>query len=263
MTDQTSNRPLAVVTGGSSGIGLELAKLFAADGYDLVIAAEDEAKLQTAKSEIGSATTVETVAGDLATEEGVQNLYSALKGRPVDALAANAGRGLGHAFLDQEWTDIRKVIDTNVTGTTQLLHLVGKDMRARGRGRILITSSIASQMPGTFNAVYNGTKAYDQSLSFAIRNELKDSGVTVTALLPGPVETNFFHEADMDDTKVGQSKKADPADVAKTGYDAMMKGEGDVTDGLMNKLQVAMARLSPDTALAEMHRKQAEPGSGS
>jgi short-subunit dehydrogenase len=139
-------------------------------------------------------------------------------------LLANAGRGLGKAFLDQRWPDIRHVIDTNVTGTLYLLHKIGRDMRTRGRGRVLITGSIAGFMPGTFQAVYNGTKALLDSFSFALRAELKVSGVTVTCLMPGATETEFFERADMLDTKVGQSKKDDPADVAKVGYDAMMRG---------------------------------------
>lgn len=253
-----TTRPLAVVTGGSSGIGLELAKLFAADDYDLVIASDD-GKLDQAKAEIGGR--VETLHVDLSTEEGVDRLYDKLAGRPVSALAANAGHGLGHAFLDQDWKEARGVIDTNVTGTCYLIHRVGRDMRQRGEGRILITSSIASQIPGTFHAVYNASKAFVQSFSFALRNELKDSGVVVTALLPGVTDTDFFERADLMDTKVGQtSHKADPADVAKTGYQALMKGEGDATHGADNKAQVAMARITPDTALAEQHRKMAEPG---
>ena len=259
MSDQSSARPLAVVTGGSSGIGLELAKLFGRDGYDLLIASDD-GRLDQARAEIGGR--VETVEADLATREGVDALYAALEGRPVAALAANAGHGLGHAFLDQEWKDVVHVIDTNVTGTLDLIQRVGRDMRARGEGRILITSSIASQIPGAFNAVYNASKAFIQSFSFALRNELKDTGVTVTALLPGATETEFFDRAGLDDTKVGQAKKDDPADVARDGYEALMKGEGDVTSGLKNKLQVAAARLAPDTALAEQHRGMAEPGSG-
>ncbi len=256
-----NTRPLAVVTGGSKGIGFELAKQFAENGFDLVIAAEDAGALGEAQQALqASGAQVETVAADLSTNQGVQTLYDQLRGRPVDALAANAGVGLGRSFLDQSFEDVLRVINTNVVGTTQLLQLVGKDMREAGRGRILITSSIASQMPGAFEAVYNATKAYLQSLSFALRNELKDTGVTVTALLPGPTETDFFHRADLDDTRVGQSKKADAADVAKDGFEALMKGEGDVTSGFMNKVQVAIAKLSPDTALAETHRKMSEPG---
>jgi len=135
-------------------------------------------------------------------------------------------------------------------------------MRARGSGRILITGSIAGFIPGTFTAVYNGTKAFIDSFSFALRNELKDSGVTVTCLMPGATETEFFERAGMMDTKVGQAEKDDAAQVAKTGFDAMMRGDGDVVSGWKNKLQAAVAAVTPSGALAEMHRKQAEPGSG-
>jgi short-subunit dehydrogenase len=149
-----------------------------------------------------------------------------------------------------------------VTGTIYLEHRVGKDMRARKSGRILFTGSIAGFMPGTFQAVYNATKAFIDSFSFALRAELKDSGVTVTCLMPGATETDFFERADMLDTKVGQSKKDDPADVAKVGYDAMMAGDGDVVSGWQNKLRSAIALVTPSGVLAEMHRNMAEPGSG-
>jgi uncharacterized protein len=135
-------------------------------------------------------------------------------------------------------------------------------MRSRGKGRILITGSIAGFMPGTYQAVYNGTKAFLDSFSFALRKELEDSGVTVTCLMPGATETDFFERADMLDTKVGQGRKDDPADVAKTGFDAMMRGDGDVVSGWMNKLRSAIALVTPSSVLAEMHRKMAEPGSG-
>ena len=187
--------------------------------------------------------------------------WSRRRGRPVDALLANAGHGLGKAFLDQDFAEARHVIDTNITGTVYLLHRFGRAMRARGQGRILITGSIAGFMPGSFQAVYNGTKAFIDSFSFALRNELKGSGVTVSCLMPGPTDTEFFARADMLDTKVGADSKDDPADVAKAGFTAMMKGEGDVVAGLENKLQVAAAHLTPDTVLAEQHRKLAEPGS--
>jgi short-subunit dehydrogenase len=261
MADQTT-RPLAVVTGASTGIGLELAKVCATNGFDLIIAA-DEPEIERAASEVrplGAA--VEAVQADLATMEGVDKLYAAIKGRPVAALLANAGRGLGKGFLDQDFTEVRRVIDTNVTGTLYLLQKVGRDMRARGEGRILITGSIAGFAPGTYQAVYNGTKAMLDSFSFALRHEVKDSGVTVTCLMPGATETDFFERADMLDTKVGQAKKDDPADVAKTGFDAMMKGEGDVVSGWMNKLQTAIASITPSGVLARAHQGMAEPGSG-
>ena len=258
----TASKKFAVVTGGSSGIGLQLAKQFLSNDFDVLIAADVDVD-QAAGELRGGGGAVDAMTVDLSTLDGVQALYQRIKqgGRKVDALAANAGIGLGKSFFDQDREDWVKVIDTNVVGTLDLLQLVGRDMRADGHGRILITSSIASQMPGAFNAVYNATKAFLQSFSFAIRNELKDSGVTVTALLPGPTETDFFERGDLGDTKVGASKKDDPAAVAKTGFDALMAGEGDVVYGLKNKLQAAAAKFIPDDRLAESHRGMSEPGS--
>lgn len=256
----SQERLFAVVTGASTGIGLELAKLCADKGYDLLIAA-DESLDQAVADLTARGAAVQAVRADLATRKGVEDLYTAVGGRPVDALFANAGRGLGHAFLDQEFDDIRHVIDTNVTGTLLLIHRVGKDMRARGQGRILITGSIAGLMPGTYQAVYNGTKALLDSFAFALRAELKDTGVTVTCLMPGATETEFFDRADMLDTKVGAGKKQPASEVAKAGFDAMMKGEGDVVAGWSNKLRAAIANVLPSGMMAEQHRKMAAPGS--
>jgi uncharacterized protein len=255
-------RPLAIVTGASSGIGYELAKLCAENGFDLLIAADQPEIDRAAREFQRLGVQVESVQADLSTIQGVDQLYAAANGRPVDALLANAGHGLGHGFLDQDFEEARHVIDTNITGTIYLIHKVGRDMRDRGQGRILITGSIAGFMPGTFQAVYNGTKAFIDSFSFAIRNELKETGVTVTCLMPGATETEFFERADMLDTKVGQQEKDDPADVAKDGFEAMMKGEGDVVSGWKNKLQSTVANVTPASILAEQHRKMAEPGSG-
>ena len=258
-----AHRNLAVVTGASSGIGLELARLAADNAYDLVIAADDS--LDAVADELrGSGSEVETVVGDLSTIEGVDRLCAAVRsgGRVPELLMANAGHGLGHAFFDQPVADWRHVIDTNITGTIYLIQQLGPEMCAQGSGRILITGSIAGFIPGTFQAVYNGTKAFIDSFSFALRNEVKDSGVTVTCLMPGPTETNFFRRADLMDTKVGQQEKDDPAFVARVGFDAMMNGEGDVVAGWKNKLQSAMANITPAGLLAEQHRRMAEPGSG-
>jgi short-subunit dehydrogenase len=255
-------RPLAVVTGASSGIGYELAKLSAEDGFDLVIAADLPEIVEAAQALRQSGVRVEHLQVDLSTMEGVDQLLTLIGGRPVDALMANAGHGLGGAFLDQPVDQWRHVVETNVTGTVYLVQQVARPMVERGQGRILFTGSIAGLMPGTFQAVYNGTKAFIDSFAWALRNELKDTGVTVSALLPGATDTNFFHRAEMDDTKVGQGKKDDPADVAKTGYEAMMKGEGDVVHGLKNKVQAAMGAVTPESVKAEQHRKMAEPGSG-
>ncbi|HVF88131.1 MAG TPA: SDR family NAD(P)-dependent oxidoreductase [Pyrinomonadaceae bacterium] len=257
-----NTRQLAVVTGASAGIGYELAKICAENGYDLVIAADQPEINKAAEDFRALGAAVDSVEADLATLEGVDKLYAATKGRQVDALLANAGHGLGHAFLDQNFDEVRHVIDTNITGTIYLLQKVGKDMRARGQGRILITGSIAGFMPGTYQAVYNGSKAFIDSFSFALRAELKDTGVTVTCLMPGATETEFFERAGMEDTKVGQSEKDDPADVARTGFDAMMRGDGDIVSGWKNKLQSAIASVTPAGVLAEQHRKMAEPGSG-
>jgi short-subunit dehydrogenase len=263
MTD-SQLRPLAIVTGASSGIGYELAKLFAQNGYDLLIASDEPSIVEAARAFECLGANVQSLQADLGTKEGVEQLYDTAKslGRPVDAVAANAGQGLGHAFLDQDFERIVQVVETNVTGTLKLLHLVGRDMRDRGQGRILLTGSIAGLMPGSFQAVYNGTKAFIDSFAWALRNELKDTGVTVTCLMPGATDTNFFHRAGMDDTKVGAGKKDDPADVAKTGFDALMRGEGDVVHGLKNKVQAAIAAVTPQSRLAETHRGMAEPGSG-
>jgi uncharacterized protein len=255
-----SARPLALVTGASSGIGLELAKQCAAHGFDLLIAA-DEPQIDQAKAMLeGYAGLVEAVVADLATPEGVDKLLAAVRDRPVDALLANAGRGLGRAFLDQDFDEVRRVIDTNVTGTVYLIHKVGNEMRARGHGRILITGSIAGFMPGTYQAVYNGTKAFLDLFSYAIRAELAGSGVTVTCLMPGATETEFFERADLLDTEFGAQKKADPAEVAEQGFKAMMDGEGGVITGWQNKLQVAISKLMPESVVARIHAKKAAPG---
>ena len=198
---------------------------------------------------------------DLATVEGVAMLVETIGDRDVDALLANAGHGLGHAFLDQDFGEIRHVIDTNITGTLDLIHQVVGRMRARGHGRVLMTGSIAGVIPGSFQAVYNGSQAFIDSFAHALRNELKDTEITVTCLMPGPTETQFFERAGLTDTKVGQSEKDDPADVRQGRIRAMQKGESQVIAGLRNKLQVAAAHVTPAETLAERHRMQKEPGS--
>jgi uncharacterized protein len=255
------SRPLAVITGASTGIGYELAKCGLENGFDLIVAA-DEPEIHAASRDFEKlGGLVEAVEADLSTLEGVDKLLGVIGDRSVDALLANAGRGLGKGFLDQDFDDVVHVVNTNVTGTIYLIHRIGRRMRARGEGKILIVGSIAGFIPGTYQAVYNATKAFLDSFSFAIRAEIADSGVTVTCLMPGATETDFFERADMLDTKVGQGKKDDPADVAATGFAAMMNGEGDVVSGWHNKLQSAIANITPASVLAEQHRKKAAPGS--
>jgi short-subunit dehydrogenase len=252
----------AVVTGASTGIGFELASIAAESGYDLLVVA-DEPLIDAAAADFKRhGVEVQSVEADLATIEGVDRLLAAAAGRRIDVLCANAGRGLGHGFLEQEVADWRRVIDTNITGTLYLLQKVVADMVARDDGKVLITGSIAGFIPGSFQAVYNGTKAFIDSFADALRNEIKDAeGVTITTLMPGPVETEFFARADMLDTSVGASDtKSDPADVARDGWDAMMKGHAHIVSGWKNKVQAAVAHVAPAAVLAERHRKMAEPG---
>jgi short-subunit dehydrogenase len=265
----TDTKPLAVVTGASSGIGYELAKQFAANGFDLLIAAEDAELAQAAADLRAAGAGVDALQVDLATDGAVDELYARIQadGRPVAALALNAGIGAGGAFAgpDADRTDLAqelRIVDLNVRSTVHLAKHVITDMVQRDEGRVLFTSSIASTMPGAFQAVYNASKSFVQSFALAIRNELKDTNVTVTALMPGPTETEFFERADMLDTKVGASDKDDPADVARDGFEALMAGKERVVSASMKtKAQGRASRFLPDSAKAEMHRKMAEPGS--
>jgi short-subunit dehydrogenase len=262
----TSTNQFAVITGASSGIGFELARQFAEHDFDLLLAAEDDAIEQAAADlRRDGQNQVTAVQADLATYEGVERLYTAIleTGRDVDALALNAGRGIGGAFVDgTDLADELNVIAVNVTSTVHLAKRVIPDMVERGAGRVLFTSSIASTMPGTYQAVYNASKSFVQSFAEALRAELSDSDVSVTALMPGPTDTNFFHRAEMDDTKIGAGSKDDPAQVAKEGFEALMKDKQKVVAGsAKTKAQGVMSKVLPDKAKAEMHRKMAEPGS--
>jgi short-subunit dehydrogenase len=264
-----ATKPLAVVTGASSGIGLELAKQFATNDYDLIVAAEDDELRSAADALRALGAQVDALQVDLARDAGVEELYARITaaGRPVAALALNAGIGAGGAFAGPggDRTDLAqelRIVDLNVRSTVHLAKLVIGDMVARDEGRVLFTSSIASTMPGSFQAVYNASKSFVQSLALAIRNELKDTNVTITSLMPGPTDTEFFERADMLDTKVGAGDKDDPADVARDGFEALMAGEERVISAsLKTKAQGRAARFMPDGAKAEMHRRMAEPGS--
>ena len=263
--DSSSTRPLAVVTGASSGIGYELAKQFAQNGFDLLVTATGPSINEAAQAFAELGAKVETVQADLATYDGVEKLYSQIQatGRPVDAIAINAGVGVGGDFArETDLKDELNLINLNVVSSVHLAKRVVKDMVSRGEGRILFTSSIVSQMPSPFQAVYAASKSFVHSFSEAIRNELKDTGVTVTALMPGATETNFFHRAGLDDTKVGMDKKDDPALVAKQGFEALMAGkDGVLAESLKTKIQGAVSKILPDTVTAELNRKLNEPGS--
>jgi short-subunit dehydrogenase len=253
----------AIITGASTGIGFELATLAAKNGYDILVVA-DEPLIDAAADDFRQfGTEVVSVEADLSTIDGVDRLLDAAQGRPVDLLCANAGHGLGHAFIDQKPADWRFVVDTNITGTIYLIQKVLIGMVARNDGKILVTGSVAGYIPGAFQAVYNGTKAFIDSFTEAVRNEIKDSdGVTLTTLMPGPVDTEFFARGDMLDTSVGASdSKSDPADVARDGWDAVMAGKASIFSGWKTKIQGVLANVTPGSVLAEQHRKMAEPGS--
>lgn len=261
----TLNRPLAVVTGASNGIGYELAKQFAQNGFDLVVTSTGPSINEAAHDfeELGAK--VETVQADLTTYDGVENLYHQIQsaGRPVEAIAINAGVGVGGKFIETDLQEELNLIDLNVTSSVHLAKRVVKDMVDRNSGKVLFTSSIAALQPGPFEAVYAASKAFVHSFAEGLRNELKDTDVTVTALMPGPTDTNFFHRAGMDDTKAGSDKKDDPALVAKQGFEALMAGKDDLVAGsLKTKVQGNVSKVLPDTVNAEQHRKLTEPGSG-
>lgn len=261
---QSSTRQLAVVTGASSGIGLELARQFAEHDFDLLIAAEHAGIQEAAVTLRSQGGTVEPVQVDLATREGVDQLYAQMKalGRPVDAIAINAGVGVGGPFVDTDLEEELRLINLNVVSVVQLSKYVLRDMISRGEGRVLYTSSIAADMPAPFEAVYGASKAFELSFAEALRNELKDTGVSITVLQPGATETNFFRRAGMEDTKVGAGKKDDPAEVAKQGFEALMAGKDHIVAGsLKNRIQDAAAQVMPEPAKAAAHRKLSEPGS--
>lgn len=249
-------RPFAVVTGASTGIGRELAHQFATHGFDVLVTA-DEAELDVTAGQLAEhGTTVQEVIADLATADGAERVLAAIAatGRPVDALALNAGIGNGGAFIDIPWPDEQRLLGVNVEATVHLAKRLVPDMVRRGAGRVLFTSSVASQMPGPYYATYAASKAFIQSFAHALRYELKDTGVSVTALLPGPTDTGFFERAGMEGTAVGRSSKDDPADVAKDGFEALMAGHSQVVGGSgKNKIQAVGAKLMPDQARAAVH----------
>ncbi|SDQ07045.1 SDR family oxidoreductase [Quadrisphaera sp. DSM 44207] len=258
-------RPLALVTGASSGIGLELARQFATHGFDLVVAAEDAGLEAAAQDLRGTGAAVEAVRVDLATADGVEELHrrATAGGRPVAAAALNAGIGSGGPFAETPLERELRLVDLNVRGTVHLAKLVVRDMVPRREGRILITSSIASTMAGPFAAVYNASKSFDQSFALGLRAELEDSGITVTSLMPGPTDTDFFERGDLTDTKLGTTGLKDsPADVARQGFEALMAGrERVVAASLTTKLQAYSSRFLPDSAKAALHKVMARPGS--
>jgi uncharacterized protein len=261
-----STKQFAVVTGASSGIGFELAKQFAQNNFDLLIVSAGE-RIDAAATEIdklGTGVKVKAVQADLATHEGVHSLLSAIQshGRAIDAIAINAGVGVSGPFAETDLSEELKMVALNVASTVHLAKYVVKDMVSRGSGRILFTASIAGTMPTPYETVYGATKAFVRSLSQGLREELKETGVSVTALMPGATETEFFERAGAQDTKLGASEKDDPAEVAKQGFDALMAGNDHVVAGsFKNKLQAAAGHALPDPTVAAAHARMSKPGS--
>ncbi len=256
-----SARPHAVVTGASSGLGFELARLAAQDGHDLTVCADEDEIEEAAETLRRLGVTVDVVRADLTTKAGVETLWEAVRNKPIDLFFANAGRALGHAFQDQEWSKIRGLIELNVFQTTFLLHHVGKQMSDRGQGRILVTGSLGGFVPGPFDAVYNGTKAYLNSLCNALQDEWKDRPVSLTCLMPGPVETPIFtrNRNDLSDAPITDQKKADPAQVARAGYQGMMARKRNVYPTSTTRLTALLSGIVPMSLMSRIHRRGAEP----
>ena len=255
---------LALITGASSGIGYNLAKVFAENNFDIIIASAGE-RLDNAENELKRiGVQVTAVQADLATYEGCETLWKAVQsiGRPLDAAAINAGVGVGGLFAETDLDQEINLVRLNVEGTLHITKRVVQHMVAQGRGRILITASIAGEMVAPREAVYAASKAFDLSFAKSLHAELENTGVTVTALQPGPTDTDFFHRAGMDNTKVGQEgkKESEPYDVAKEGYKAMMKGEKHIySASWKTKLEGSLANVTPDAVKASMHEKAARP----
>ncbi|GAB3195857.1 SDR family NAD(P)-dependent oxidoreductase [Geodermatophilus arenarius] len=261
-----TDRPLALVTGASSGIGLELARQFAENGFDLIVAAEDDELDAAAETLRGLGAHVSPVRADLSRYEGCELLVAAVRGagRPLAAAALNAGVGVGGAFTDTDLSRELEIVALNCGSTVHVGKAVAQDMANRGEGRILITSSVASQAPQPFQAVYGASKAFTQHLALSLREELSDRGVSVTALLPGPTDTEFFDRGDLTDTRLGATDaKDDPAQVARQGFEGLMKGEASVFAGsLASKAMGRLSAITPGNVAAKLNRKMAEPGSG-
>lgn len=257
-----STKPLAVITGASSGIGYELAKVFARNGFDLLVVAEDRGIMEAGNAFRSIGAQVETFQVDLSNFQGVEKLYEKIKSvrKPIEAIAMNAGFGLCGDFVKTDLATELKMIGLNNASLVHLTKLILPHLIAEGHGRILYTSSLAATMPGPYYAVYAATKAFVQSFSEAIRAEVKDQGIVVTALQPGATDTNFFERADMLDTPAGQSKKDDPAQVAEEGYQALMSGKDHVVAGsLMNTIQAKLANFMTGPQGAAAQGKQTKP----
>ena len=259
-----SEKKYALVTGATSGIGHELAKVFAQNGYNLITVARLSAELQTVSQQISSQYGVEVipVGKDLFNPEAATEVYEEVKARgiEVNVLVNDAGQGVYGTFTETDLQKQLQIIQLNVVSLTALTYHFLKDMVARNEGKILQLGSVVSQLPAPLQSVYGGTKAYILKFTEALISELEDTDVTLTVLQPGVTDTDFFNKAGAQNSKLAEDKSsmADPADVAKDAYEALMKGKDKVVSGIKNKVQVAMSNVMPDTLLAEQMKKQSE-----
>jgi short-subunit dehydrogenase len=264
MTD-ANDRPLAVVTGASSGIGYALAAELADQGFDLLVAAENDEITKAPGQLERPGAQVTAIQVDLSVPKEVDAFAAKIKAlnRPVAVLALNAGVGVSGGFVqDTSLKDQLAVVDLNVRSAVHLAKLVVPGMVDRAQGRVLFTSSIAATLPAPFQAVYHASKAFLQSFAQGLREELKGTGVTVTAAMPGPTETRFFERAGMTDTKLGAGPKDDAAEVAKEAVQALLAGKDHVVTGsLRNKAQAVVGHLLPDRMLTAIQRRVSAPGS--
>ncbi|MGM9478107.1 SDR family NAD(P)-dependent oxidoreductase [Pedobacter sp. GSP4] len=256
----------ALITGATSGIGLELAKLLAKDNFNLIIVARGEDKLSSVATLLNKqGVEVLTISKDLSQPGSAEALYNEIKEKAiqVEVLINDAGQGAYGKFIETDLEKELAIIHLNISSLITLTKLFLKEMVARGRGKILNVASVAGKAPGPYQAVYHGTKAFVHSFNEAVRSEVAGTGVTITSLLPGATDTDFFRKADMLDSKIVQSGDlADPAAVAKDGYEAMLAGKDMMVSGLKNKIQVALGNLTPDSMQAEQMKKIQEPAKG-
>ncbi|RFZ91257.1 SDR family oxidoreductase [Mucilaginibacter conchicola] len=256
------NNKTALITGGTSGIGKELAKLFAKDQYNLILVARDQAELDHTSGELSAfGVKVETISKDLSVMDDAFALCEQIGDRQINVLVNDAGQGVYGLFTDNDIQRELDIVHLNICATVILTKHFLKGMVSRGEGSILNLGSVAGKLPGPWQAVYHATKAFVLSFTTAVREEVKDSGVTLTALMPGVTDTDFFNKAGMNDSKVVQDKEAmaDPAEVAKDGYKALMAGEDRVISGFKNKVQVNASSIIPDSAVAHQLYEQQKP----
>lgn len=258
-----TNKGYALITGATSGIGYELAKLFAKDGYSLVIVARNQQELQQRTAEFSREYGVDVIpiSKDLFQPNAAFELYDEVNGRElqISALVNDAGQGQYGLFLESDIQRQLEIIQLNIAALTTLTYLFVKDMATRNEGKVLQLGSIASQLPGPWQAVYHGTKAYVLSFSEALRRELKDTNITITVLQPGATDTDFFNKADMQDSKIMDTKLSDPVAVAKDGFDALMSGDDKIVSGMKNKVMVGMSNVMPESAVAAQMDKMQQP----